>query len=201
MCVPAIEEELRKAISYRNEMAVELASDLLRVAVEDGSAGWVSTDGRGIINGRFAQRATDIEALTAVILQRSGVPWDALAAPAEVSKQALHRRLGPRGEALFAESLRMSDQRETDPQKLTEYLFEAESADDLVELQEALAPLPWQSGGLIWNLVMQPLPEDILGAPTELAAKLVELRKIPRWWWGTDNVLPIFPVPDNGEQP
>jgi hypothetical protein len=107
--MPAIEEELREAISYRNEMAVELACNLLGLASENGdSEPWVIRGGGGIINGRYNKLTTDIEALTAVILQRAGVPWDALAAPTEVSKQALHRRLGSRGEALFAESLRES---------------------------------------------------------------------------------------------
>jgi hypothetical protein len=174
------------AISYRNEMAVELASDLLRVASENGSEGWVSRDGRGVINGGYAKRATDIEALTAVILQRAGVPWDALAAPAEVSKQALHRRLGPRGEALFAESLLRSDQRETDPQALTEALLEAETTQGWEELEKALRSVPWHSGDLIRYLVRLPIPEDILWAPTQLAATLSELRNVPRWWWSSE---------------
>jgi hypothetical protein len=183
MCMPAIEEELRQAITYRNEMAVELASDLLRLASEDGGRMWpmLGTDG-GIINGRYDKRATDIEALTAVILQRAGMPWDAMAAPAEISKQALHRRLGSRGEALFAESLRESDDRETDPEELTRCLFVVEDAQDWEEEDEALRPVPWQSRKLILNLVRLPMPEDILWAPTQLAARLSELRKVPRWW-------------------
>ena len=85
--MPAIEEELREAISFRNEIAVDLASSLLFLASEDGeSEPWMIARGRGIINGRYGKVATDIEALTAVILQRAGVPWDALAAPTGISK-------------------------------------------------------------------------------------------------------------------
>jgi hypothetical protein len=36
--MPAIEDELREAISYRNEMAVELASNLLLLASENGDS-------------------------------------------------------------------------------------------------------------------------------------------------------------------
>jgi hypothetical protein len=182
--MPAIEEELREAISYRNEMAVELASSLLLLASENGdSEPSAIRDGRGIINGRYYKLATDIEALTAVILHRAGVPWDALAAPTEVSKQALHRRLGSRGEALFAESLRESHERETDPRALIRSLRKAKRARDSRETQEVLNPLPLQSDSLILNLVTLPMPEDILWAPTQLAATLSELRKIPQWWW------------------
>ncbi|HTX94016.1 MAG TPA: hypothetical protein VME67_03745 [Mycobacterium sp.] len=180
--MPGIDEELRQAISYRNEMAVELASNLLRLASEDGEIMWpmLGTEG-GIINGRYDQLATDIEALTAVIVQRAGMPWDAMAAPAEVSKQALHRRLHSRGEELFAESLRGS--RETDPEALISSLHKAEDTHDWDELEKALKSVPWQSRDLISNLVRLPMPEDILWAPTQLAARLSELRKIPRWWW------------------
>jgi hypothetical protein len=187
--MPAIEEELREAISYRNEMAVELASNLLFLASEDGihsergDEPWGIAQNRGIINGRYQKVATDIEALTAVILQRAGVPWDALAAPAGISKQALHRRLGSRGEALFAESLE-SGQRETDPRALIRSLHKAERAHDWEELQEALWSVPWHSAVLISNLVRLPMLEDILMAPTQFAEFLAELRKHPRWWWG-----------------
>jgi hypothetical protein len=181
--MPAIEEELRQAISYRNEMAVDLASDLLRLASVDGANMWPMFGSDSIINGHYDERATDIEALTAVILQRAGMPWDAMAAPAEVSKQALHRRLGSRGETLFAESLRRSDDRETDPEELTRCLLEAQDTENWEELDEALRSVPWHSRDLISYLVRLPLPEDILWAPTQLAARLSELRKVPRWWW------------------
>jgi hypothetical protein len=176
MCMPAIEEELRQAISYRSEMAVHLAHSLLLLASEDGEDVWptISGDG-GIINGYYARLATDIEALTAVILQRAGVPWDALAAPTEVSKQALHRRLRARGEALFAESLRESDQRETDPKALIRSLRKAERGGGV--------SVPFHSSDLISDLVKLPKPADILRAPAQLAATLSELRNVPRWWW------------------
>lgn len=50
--------------------------------------------------------AKDAEALTATLLNRAGVTWDAMAARQEVSKQALHRRLANRGERLFSEAVR-----------------------------------------------------------------------------------------------
>jgi hypothetical protein len=179
--MPAIEEELLEAISYRNEMAVELGSLLLRLASENGeSEPQIIRDARGIINGGYGKFATDIEALTAVILQRAGVSWDVLAAPTEVSKQALHRRLGPRGEALFATALQ--HERETDPRALTRSLRKAERADDWRELFEVLTSMPYQSRELIENLVRLPKPRDILTAPTQFAVRLSELRKIPRWW-------------------
>jgi hypothetical protein len=186
--MPAIEEELRQAISYRSEMAVDLAHTLLLLASEDGEyvLPTISGDG-GIINGRYAQLATNIEALTAVILQRAGVPWDALAAPTEVTKQALHRRLRARGEALFAESLRESDQRETDPKALIRALREAERvAHDSDGRGRVLRSLPFYSQDLISHLVRLPKPADILRAPAQLAATLSELRNVPRWWWNLE---------------
>jgi hypothetical protein len=172
-----MEEELRQAISYRSEMAVHLAHSLLLLASEDGEYVLPTISGDdGIINGYYARLATDIEALTAVILQRAGVPWDALAG-LEVSKQALHRRLRARGEALFAESLRESDQRETDPKVLIRSLRKAERGGGV------LRPLPFLSQALISALVELPKPADILRAPAKLAATLSELRHVPRWWW------------------
>lgn len=182
--MPTIEEELRQAISYRNELAVELANRLLFLA--GAAEPWLSIVEGGIINGRYAEAATDIEALTAVILQRAGMPWDAMAARAEISKQALHRRLGSRGEALFAESLRKSVERETDPRVLIRALRKAQRAHRLKERDEALTPLPLQSWLLVELLAELPRPEDILTAPTQLAATLAELRKIPRWWWSDE---------------
>lgn len=182
--MPAIEDELREAISYRNEMAVELASNLLLLASENGdSEPPMIRDGRGIINGYYYKLATDIEALTAVILQRAGVPWDALAAPTGVSKQALHRRLGSRGEALFAQALRESHERETDPRALVRSLRRAKRARDSRAQEEVRNPLPLLSDILIFILTTLPTPEDILWAPTQLAATLSDLRNVPRWWW------------------
>lgn len=188
MCMPTIEEELRQAISYRSEMAVDLAHSLLRLASEDGEYVMPVIGGEGgVINGHYGKLAADIEALTAVILQRAGMPWEALAAPAEISKQALHRRLRSRGEALFAESLRESDQRETDPRALTRYLRKAERvAHDWDKLREVLRPLPYLSEDLISDLLRLPKPADILSAPAQLAATLAELRNVPRWWWSSE---------------
>jgi hypothetical protein len=89
-------------------MVVELASSLLFLA--ESAEPRLGLLYGGIINGRYDKIVTDIEALTAVILQRAGMTWDAMVARVDISKQALHRRLGSRGEALFAESLRLSDQ-------------------------------------------------------------------------------------------
>jgi hypothetical protein len=180
--MPGIEEELREAISYRNEMAVALAAQLFSLASQNGVPS-VAIDATGVLNQRYySQRHSDIEALTAVILQRAGVPWDALAAPTRISKQALHRRLGSRGDALFAKSLRQSDERETDPRALIRSLRKAQHADDWEELDAARLSLPMRSGDLIGELVGLPRSEDILTAPTQFAATLAELRKIPLWW-------------------
>ncbi|MGH3632726.1 MAG: hypothetical protein ACRDTS_01220 [Mycobacterium sp.] len=179
--MPAVEEELREAISYRNEMAVELANGLLFLAGH--AEPWLSLLEGGIISGRYHKIVTDIEALTAVILQRAGMPWDAMAARADISKQALHRRLGSRGEALFAESLRESDWRTTDPRALKRSLRKAERANDYLEQMHAVHSLPVRSADLVWHLARRTEPDDILTAPTKFAARLSELRTIPRWWW------------------
>ena len=60
-------------------------------------------------------------------------------------------------------------------------LRKAEGAHDLEELDEVLR-LPLESWVLIELLVGLPKSEDILSAPTKFAARLSELRKIPRWW-------------------
>jgi hypothetical protein len=185
MCMASLEEELREAISYRNEMAVEVAYGLLLLGSEDGTGEpQFIVNGKEIINGGYARRVVDIEALTAVILQRAGVPWDALAAPTAISKQALHRRLCSRGESLFTESLQESKWREPNPRTLIRLLHKAERTRNWEELDEVLRPLPVHSKQLIFNLVKLPMPEDILAAPPRLAANLLELKKIPQWWWG-----------------
>jgi hypothetical protein len=103
--MPALEEELRHAIAFRNEMAVELASSLLGLASDDGGRHYPA--GLMIFAlGRDTDRLlANIQALTAVILNRAGMPWDAIAAQVECSKQALHRRHAARGEKLFEEAL------------------------------------------------------------------------------------------------
>jgi hypothetical protein len=49
-----------------------------------------------------------------------------------------------------------------------------------------LGSLPMQTEDLILYLVGLPMPEDILRAPTQFAATLSDLRKIPRWWWSDE---------------
>jgi hypothetical protein len=179
--MPAIEEELRRAISYRNEMAVELAHDLLFVAGQSGDdEAHFFLRGRGIIGGRFDVLAADIEALTATILQRGGITWDAMAAPLELSKQALHRRLAARGEELFQEAVRARD-RTTDPKVLIQALRVLKR--ERIATSKLPASLGFRSRDLIERLLSLPAPEEVLTAPSELAAALSELRQYPRWWW------------------
>ncbi|PQM47524.1 hypothetical protein C1Y40_02272 [Mycobacterium talmoniae] len=132
----------------------------------------------------------NVQALTAVILNRAGMPWDAMAAQLECSKQALHRRLAMRGEKLFEEAVSHfgEEQRTTDTRALMEALYAAEAiqgrGDDPLELQVVVRSLvPWGSADLIWRLVTLPASEYILAAGNRLASALMRWRRIPRWWW------------------
>ncbi|MGV0578094.1 hypothetical protein ABQE57_05975 [Mycolicibacterium elephantis] len=178
----SLEAELREALSYRNEMAVSLAVSLLRLATEYGMGPSYISD-RGIVGGKYANIATDIEALTAVVLQRCGVSWEAMAARADTSRQALHRRLSSRGEELFDDAVHdvLSD-REYDEEVLVEALHGAENIEDVFERKDALSDLPTTTELLVETLIAMPSPEEILTAPAELASNLVELRHTPRWW-------------------
>jgi hypothetical protein len=104
VCMPDLEQELRYAIAYRNEMAVDLAAWLLRLANDGGWYEWPVGMMIHSFTGEPDNLLADVEALTAVILNRAGMPWDAMAAQVECSKQALHRRHAKRGETLFEEA-------------------------------------------------------------------------------------------------
>lgn len=178
----SLEDELRDAISLRNEMAVALAVSLLRLTTEDGMGPSEIAD-HGIIGGKYAKLATDIEALTAVILQRCGVSWDTMAARADVSRQTLHRRLSARGEELFDDAVyELLSDREYDSKVLTKALRKAKAIDSLLDRSQALRRLPTKTALHVERLAALPDPEEILAAPEVLAANLVELRQIPRWW-------------------
>jgi hypothetical protein len=191
-----IEKELVQAIAYRNELAVELASSLLHLACEGGEGLQEKTvliSGRGDPgSGRYDQQAVDIEALTAVILNRAGASWDALAAAAQVSKQALHRRLSERGEKLYADAQAESQYREVDMGVLVESLEEAqrlereaEQSGDWEALQEFFWTLPHHTRDMMIRLVwLKSTPTEILTAALPLADALLRLKKTSRqWWW------------------
>jgi hypothetical protein len=122
--MPAPEEELRHAIALRNEMAVELASFLLRLASDDGGGYFPASLMIPAFDAGPDRLLADVQALTAVILNRAGMPWDAMAAQVECSKQALHRRHAARGENLFEEALSQfcGTQRTTDSLALIDTL-------------------------------------------------------------------------------
>ncbi len=192
-----IEEELVQAIAYRNELAVELACSLLHLAAEGGEGLEEQTAliaGRGdSFSGRYDQQAVDVEALTAVILNRAGASWDALAAAAQISKQALHRRLSERGERLYARALEESEHRETDMGVLVDSFHEAQRLEQVAEQSgdwEALHAffwtLPHYTRDMMIRLVwLDSTPIDILTAAPLLAEELLRLKKTNRqWWWG-----------------
>jgi hypothetical protein len=177
----SLEDELREALSYRNEMAVDLAVSLLELTIEYGlDPSYVCE--WGIVAGRYSERALEIEALTAVILQRSGVPWDVMAARADMSRQALHRRLSARGEELFQGALQISEYRERDTRKVLKALRRAEKVEGWSAQHTALGRLEIRTRDLVQHLLRIPSRVDIISAPKVLAANLVELRQIPRWW-------------------
>ncbi len=187
-----LEEELRYALAYRNEMAVDLAAWLLRLANDGGWYEWPIGMMIHSFSGDPDDLLANVEALTAVILNRAGMPWDAMAAQVECSKQALHRRHARRGEALFEEANSRSGgrPRTTNVDVLLEALGALKAAqkapDDADELElemSASNSIPWASAGMIRNLVRLPGPESILCAGNSLAAALVKFRKISRWWW------------------
>lgn len=178
----SLEDELRDAIALRNEMAVALAVSLLRLATDYGLDPSYASD-QGIVGGGYAKLTTDIEALTAVILQRCGVSWDTMAAQADVSRQALHRRLSARGEELFDEAVKdVMAERENDQKALVKALRKAQKIEDIFERSHSLSHLPATTAMLVERLAALPSPEEILAAPMALASNLVELRQISRWW-------------------
>jgi hypothetical protein len=192
VCMPDLEQELRHAIAYRNEMAVELATWLLRLANDGGWYDWPITIMTHSFSGQPDHLLANVEALTAVILNRAGMPWDAMAAQVECSKQALHRRHARRGEAQFDEANSRLGRRDrtTVVRDLLDALEALEAADHAPdgadEIERGIAvrrSLPWASADMIENLVGLPRPASILSAGNSLAAALVKFRKISRWWW------------------
>ncbi|MCE9516005.1 MAG: hypothetical protein NTY24_11145 [Mycobacterium sp.] len=184
----SLEDELREALFFRNEMAVDLAVSLLDLTVEYGLDPSAVCDW-GIVAGRYTERALDIEALTAVILQRAGVPWDVMAARADQSRQALHRRLSARGEELFSRARRQAAYRERDTKKIVKALRRAQRSEDWEQRDKAFGRLAIRSRDLVNALLNIPPIERIVSAADGLASNLVELRQIPRWWewmWDED---------------
>jgi hypothetical protein len=186
--MPTIEQELLEAISSRNAAAVELAGVLLNLARQSNGRGawsWIATS--GLLGGHLSRAAADIEALTAVIMQRSGISWDAMAAPLEVSKQAMHRRLADRGEWLFQDAISTPEYRTTYATTLTEALKLLRRARShrtrLRVLEELDDILEFETRDMMRALYLLPDPADVVMAPTKLAPALSDLRHQPRWWW------------------
>jgi hypothetical protein len=98
---------------------------------------------------------SNAEALTAAIMVRCGVPWDAMAAGLSVSRQALHRRLARRGEDLFGEVQKHSGS--------ASLLFQ----DQLVRLGA---------------MTEKDRLADLAVFASEKAASLNLLRQTPNWW-------------------
>lgn len=193
LCMPSMEEQLRHAIARRNELAIELAARLLSLASEDGSQ---SLRGQLLIGGplgpvgaRWDDWAMAVEALTAVIMQRSGVSWDVMAANVEsvfsgtMSRQALHRRLSKLGEELFEEANNFYAERRTfDQPLLIRTLREYKPVRNSVAEQHILYHLPSESADLVERLAFFPSPKDIFAAPEKLASRLASWRRTPNWW-------------------
>lgn len=153
------ERELRAAIERRNDAAVELAYWLLSLASDDGGGHTPTWCMTYMLKDEPDRLLADVRALSAVIFNRAGMPWDAIAAMVDCSKQALHRRFAARGEGLFDEAV--------------EGIREAE-----VTALELGLPSEVE-----WHMRSFPSPEDISTAGSQLASNLVRFRKVPRWWW------------------
>ncbi len=175
-----IEADLRSAVALRNEMAVYLAVSLLDLTIERGDECSVIAE-NGIVGGKYARAAQDIEALTAAILQRAGMSWNAMAARVDQSRQALHRRLGARGEELF-ELARMNQL--DDDVDIIEAMSEMKKVRGWEQQHEVLSELgiSYATRDIIMYLQRLPKAKEILMAPTKVASDLVELRHIPCWW-------------------
>lgn len=187
-CMSNMEAELLEAITARNAIAVDLATDLLRLArARDGHDAWDVMFYTELAGGRLSSMAARIEALTAVIMQRSGVSWDAMAAPLEISKQAVHRRLANSGEELYQQAILEKPYRTTDEETLHEMLELLDGARSDEEFNDALetvdTTLGFETRGMLRRLYFIPSPADVLFAPHDLAQDLAELRHHPRWWW------------------
>jgi hypothetical protein len=170
----ALEEELRAAIALRNEMAVDLAVCLLQLTVDTG-AGPLRFADHGIVGGKLANVLTGLEALTAVILQRCGMSWDSMAARVDMTRQALHRRLSDRGEELFDAAVDGLMFRDLDGDAFVAELRAATQAGEVPRL-------PVSPEDIRDALLSIPPEEEIVSAPDDLVAWLVELRRIPEWW-------------------
>lgn len=172
----ALEDELREVLAFRNEMLVELAVALLQLTLETGVEGSRIAD-RGIVGGKYATMMTDIEALTAVILQRCGMPWDSMAARVDKSRQALHRRLSARGEKLFEYAVRALQYEELDREVFLERARAALAGEAPFPPKQ-----PVRDQDIREALESMPSAEEILSAPSRLAAALGKLRRVPDWW-------------------
>lgn len=100
--MPQIETELEAALLFRQTLLLSVAQRALVCAeslasLEDLPPARDLGPLRGIVD-----LVEDAEALTAVVLSRAGVTWEAMAM--HNGRQNLHRRLAERGEMLFQEA-------------------------------------------------------------------------------------------------
>lgn len=186
--MPGMDAELLEAISARNAMAVDLATDLMQLArAGNGHDAWTAMLRTGLAGGRLSAVAAQVEALTAVIMQRSGISWDAMAAPLEISKQAVHRRLANAGEELYQRAIDEKLFRTTDQAVLIDALELLGDAGSDDEFQDALRTvdelLRFETSDMLEQLYSMCDPAAVLLAPHDLAQDLAGLRRHPRWWW------------------
>ena len=190
VCMAGLEEELKHAIAFRNELAVELAGWLLDLASDSGKYEWPIHAMIYAFTGEPDGLLADIEALTAVILNRAGMSWDAIAAQVECSKQALHRRHAARGEDLFNAAISPAPEgrRTIYARALLDGLHNAENVSKDAHYIDVVTAaysdiVPARSAEMIARLRKLPEPKEILTAGNRLASTLMEFRKFRRWWW------------------
>ena len=94
--MPAV-EDLERAVSVLIEYLNGVVDDAVRLA---GGMDEIDPATTFQTIRLCKQRLEAVEALLAVVANRSGLTWDAMASSYDVSKQAHHRRLSARGERL-----------------------------------------------------------------------------------------------------
>jgi len=109
--MPAIEEELHKALIAR-------AADLLSAAATCLSVADLEMDTHPSFQlVRIRQAILELEsaeALTAALLVRCGASWDTLSVQFELSRQAMHRRLAARAERAYNDAQTYAELRRVD---------------------------------------------------------------------------------------
>lgn len=136
---------------YRRALVLQIAADTLWAA-EMPDLYWHPSMEASRLKA-LRENAKRAEALTAVILTRVGLSWDALGAEYDITRQALHRRLANAGERLYQDGRRYDYRR------------------DVVNALE-----------LINSHVSGVELKDIEAEEAERTNELVGLRQVPHWW-------------------